>query len=356
MKALLEQSALKLFEQVCQTQGMDNNILFSPYSLQQALSLLSVNTEDERIQKEVSPYVSTDMLGEFVRNTKSGTLILLQDEWKKYRTHKERGTINFFSSPEDGEQKIIAFQRKHLGEILFHAKPTQNDGLGLYSALHYSAEWGEAFNKHDMQPRTFYLDNGKEIQPETMKSEFSSIYGKITDDYEVAALPGKRQSITYFIKPKTKKFFIKLKNNKEKVLHKLWDICNHDNELHNLVDLQMPKISMESTFSLKAVLESLGMEHLTKERFTVDNIVDSSRVWSYLNEAKQAVQLTLNEEKAEVKAVTMMCSPLMAVSCTVIKPKPIIIKMDHPYFIVVKDKTSDGISRIVCAAWISNPK
>ena len=325
---------------------MGNNILFSPYSLQQALSLLSVNTEDERIQKEVSPYVSPDMLGESLLNTKSGTLILLQDEWKKYRTHKERGTINFFSSPEDGEQKIIAFQRKHLGEILFQAKPTQNDGLGLYSALHYSAEWGEAFNKHDTQPRTFYLDNGEEIQPETMKSEFSSIYGKITDDYEVAALPGKRQSITYFIK---------LKTNRAKVLHKLWDICNHDDELHNLVDLQMPKISMESTFSLKAVLESLGMEHLTKERFTVDNIVDPSDVRARLNAAEQTVQLALDEEKAEVKAFTTIQTAL-TVSCTVSRAKPIIIKMDHPYFIVVKDKTSDGISRIVCAAWINNPK
>ena len=346
MKDFLEQSALKLFEQVCQTQGMGNNILFSPYSLQQALSLLSVNTEDERIQKEVSPYVSPDMLGESLLNTKSGTLILLQDEWKKYRTHKERGTINFFSSPEDGEQKIIAFQRKHLGEILFQAKPTQNDGLGLYSALHYSAEWGEAFNKHDTQPRTFYLDNGEEIQPETMKSEFSSIYGKITDDYEVAALPGKRQSITYFIK---------LKTNRAKVLHKLWDICNHDDELHNLVDLQMPKISMESTFSLKAVLESLGMEHLTKERFTVDNIVDPSDVRARLNAAEQTVQLALDEEKAEVKAFTTIQTAL-TVSCTVSRAKPIIIKMDHPYFIVVKDKTSDGISHIVCAAWINNPK
>ena len=346
MKPSLEQSALKLFEQVCQTQGMDNNILFSPYSLQQALSLISVNTEDERIQQEVSPYISPDILDESLLNTKSGTLILLKDEWKPFRTHKERGTIDFFSSPEDGAQKITDFQRKHLREILFQAKPTKDDDLGLYSALHYSAEWREAFSKYNTQPRPFYLDNGKEIQPETMKSEFSSIYGKIADDYEVAALPGKRQSITYFIKPKT---------NKETVLRKLWDICNHDNELHNLVDLQMPKISMKTSFSLKAVLESLGMEHLTKERFTIDNIVDPSRVWSYLNAAEQAVQLALDEEKAEVKAFTTIRSTLTK-SCTVIKPRPIIIKMDHPYFVVVKDKTPDGISRIVCAAWISNPK
>lgn len=342
MNSSLEQSALKLFEQVCQTQGMDNNILFSPYSLQQALSLLSVNTEDERIQQEVSPYVSPDILDESLLNTKSGTLILLQDKWKPFRTHKENGAINFFSSTEDGAQKIANFQRKHLGEILFQAKPTPNDGLGLYSALHYSAEWKEAFNKYNTQPRTFYLDNGKEIQSETMKSEFSRIYGTITDDYEVAALPGKRQSITYLIKPKT---------NKETVLHKLWDICNHDNELHNLVDLQMPKISMKSSFSLKPVLESLGMEHLTKGRFTVDNIIDLSRV--YLSAIKQTIQLALEEEKAEVKSFTMLN---FTKSCTRIKPKPIIIKMDHPYFIVVIDRTADGISRIVCVAWISNPK
>ena len=344
MNGLLEQSALKLFEQVCQTQGMDNNILFSPYSLQQALSLLSVNTEDEHIQQEVSPYVSPDMLDESLLNTKSGTRMLLKDEWKKYRTHKERGTIDFFSSPEDGLQKIADFQIKHLGEILLQTKPTKNDDLGLYSALHYSAEWREAFSKYNTQPCAFYLDDGKEMQPETMKSEFSSIYGKITDDYEVAALPGKRQSITYFIKPKT---------NKETVLRKLWDICNHDNELHNLVDLQMPKISMKSSFSLKPVLESLGMEHLTKERFTLDNIVDPSRVWSYLNAAEQAVQLSLDEEKAEVKAFNMLN---FTKSCTRIKTKPVIIKMDQPYFTVVKDKTSNDISRIVCAAWINNPQ
>ena len=94
MNGLLEQSALKLFEQVCQTQGMDNNILFSPYSLQQALSLLSVNTKDERIQQEVSPYVSSDILDESLLNTKSGTLILLKDEWKPFRTHKEKGAID----------------------------------------------------------------------------------------------------------------------------------------------------------------------------------------------------------------------------------------------------------------------
>ena len=344
MNGLLEQSALKLFEQVCQTQGMDNNILFSPYSLQQALSLLSVNTKDERIQQEVSPYVSSDILDESLLNTKSGTLILLKDEWKPFRTHKEKGAIDFFSSPEDGAQKIADFQIKHLGEILLQAKPTKNDDLGLYSVLHYSAEWREAFSKYNTQPRAFYLDDGKEIRPETMITEFSGIYGKITDDYEVAALPGKRQSITYFIKPKT---------NKETVLHKLWDICNHDDELHNLVDLQMPKISMKSFFSLKPVLESLGMKHLTRERFTVDNIVNPSRVWSYLNAAEQTVQLALDEEKAEVKAFTMLN---FTKSCTRIKTKPIIIKMDHPYFIVVKDKTSNDISRIVCAAWINNPQ
>ena len=142
---------------------MDDNILFSPYSLQQALSLLSVNTEDERIQKEVSPYIFPDMLNESLLNTRSGTLMLLKNKWKRYYTHKEKGTIDFFSSPEDGAQKIVDFQRKHLGKILFQANPKTEDGLGLYSALYYTAEWEKAFNKYNTLPRFFYLNNGGEL-------------------------------------------------------------------------------------------------------------------------------------------------------------------------------------------------
>ena len=370
MKTSLEQFALKLFEQVCHTQGMDNNILFSPYSLQQALSLLFVNTEDEHIQKEVASYVSPDMLDESLRNTKSGTLMLLKDRYKSFRTYKEKGTIDFFSSPEDGAQKIADFQMQHLGEILFYAKPAKDDNLGLYSALYYSAEWEKAFNKYNTMPRPFYLDDGKEIQPETMKSEFSGVYGCVTADYEVAALPGKNHSIAYFVKPKKRKGIQRLwhicslitsHKTKEEVLRHLWDICNHDDELHHEVLFSMPKVSMKATVSSKLVLESLNMPWLTKKSFTLDTIVDHSDprlLPAELNDIQQSVRLCLDETTMKVKAYTEseLCLPVLMKVPDPEPPKPLIITMDSPYFIVIKDKTPDGTTRIVCTAWISDPR
>ena len=262
MKPLLEQSALKLFEQVCQVQGMDNNILFSPYSLQQALSLLFVNTEDEHIQKEVAPYVSPAMLDESLLNTKSGTLMLLEDRYRLFRTYKEKGTIDFFSSPEDGAQKIADFQMQHLGEILFYAKPEKDDTLGLYSALSYSAE-GEKTFSNLKAPLPFFLDNGEVIWTKMMITIVSNAYGCDTADYKVVALPGENQSIAYFVMPRKGE-------TKELVLRHLWDICNHDDELdgflyYNVLFI-MPKISMALTVSPKPVLESLNMPWLTKKR------------------------------------------------------------------------------------------
>lgn len=340
-----EQSTFTLFETLCKTNGMKKNILFSPYSLQQAFSLLAANTKDSRVLKELAPYVSEKMLDESLLNTKSGTLMLLSDEFKPYRAYKEKGTVELFSSPENGKQKVIDFQRKLLGEVLMYPQPKKSDGLGLYAALHYMAEWLHPFNKLDTRPRTFYLEDGQEIQTETMSTKFSTAYGKITKDYEVAALPGKNQSITYFVKPKTEK---------ETILRQLEDICSHDDELHYTIIFQMPKISIKSEVSLQSILKPLKMACLAQEEFTLDNVLDPEQARTKLNAIQQAVRLNLDEERAEVKAFTMIkLEPITC--CMLTPPKPLIIKMDRPYFIIIKDKTPDGTTRIVCTAWISNP-
>lgn len=347
MTVSLEKSAFALFEKVCQFEGMKNNVLFSPYSLQQAFSLLAVNTQDERVLHELELYVSSELIDEALLNTKSGTLMLLSDEFAPYRVYREKGRVELFSSPDDGSNKIIAFQRQQLGEILLQARPEKNDGLGLYAALHYMAEWMTAFDKLNTLPRPFYLENGEKILTKTMSTEFPSIYGKITKDYEVAALPGKKHSITYFVKPKI---------DKKVILQQLWAICNDDScKLGRPVLFEMPKVSMKSMLSVKPILKSLNMPCLANNLFTVDNVLNRDKVCTKINAIQQAVQLCLDEERAKVKSVTAIPLACILRECIYIKPKPLVIKMDSPYFVVVKDKTPSGSSRIICTAWISNP-
>lgn len=303
------------------------------------------------------------MLDESLLNTKSGALMLLSDEFKPYRTYKEKGTVELFSSPEDGKQKIIAFQREQLGEVLSKPNPEKNDGLGLYTALHYTNEWLHPFSKMDTCPRPFYLEDGQEIQPETMSNEISTAYGKITTNYEVAALPGKNQSIIYFVKPRlsneeilqrlwnitgftSKKaqeetlqrlghtFDFTPKNTKENVLQHLWDICNHDDELHHTIILQMPKILIESSVLLTPILDLLNMPYLAKEQFTVDTILNPIARTRIAN-IQHDLQLCIDEKGAEVKAFTSIFMPIFVGISD--PPKPLLTKMDSPYFIVIKE-------------------
>ena len=186
----------------------------------------------------------------------------------------------------------------------------------------------------------------------------SNAYGCDTADYKVVALPGENQSIAYFVMPRKGE-------TKELVLRHLWDICNHDDELdgflyYNVLFI-MPKISMALTVSPKPVLESLNMPWLTKKRFTLDKIVDHSiplLLPAELNDIQQSVRLCLDETTMKVRKACkegILELPVMMEGAPVGPP----IKslwLTSPFFIVIKDKTSDGTTRIVYTAWISDPR
>ena len=425
MNSSLEHSAFKLFEKVCQTHPMTVNILFSPYSVQQALSFLSTTTTDETFQKEVSPYISSNLLNEPLLNTKSDMLILLNEESNLYCTptkidlfsspefgsYIKNKMIDFYSSSEESEdgiqQKAEEFQRKYLGEVLIEPSPFRSDFF--YWALQYSAKWQITFDKNNTQPRPFYLEGGEEIQPETMETEIFGAYGCVTEDYEVAALPGKNQSIVYFVKPKKrrkgiralwdifkhllpiipvkaqKKVFRPLwdisTHDTKKVLQHLQDICNHDHELHHTILFQMPKLSIigdavtpmrEFNSPLEPVLVPSGgkrsVSDVISEFFDVPFIIEKKffadkmlgRPVIALEHMCQRAHLYLDEMKMDSKVCTAFETSL-SFRTSMNRPdfvplQPLIIKMDSPYFIVIKDKTLAGDTRIVFTAWICNPQ
>lgn len=395
MKVSLEQSTLKLFEKICQTRGMDNNnILFSPYAFQQVLSFLSATLTDETfqnelefhhelefqnnldkeivqkeldeaVQKELFPYISPILSNESLLNTKSDLLIFLRDE-------SRQGNL---------WDRIQTFQRKSFGEEVIPSLFAQHTGLCW--ALQHSAEWQIPFNKNNTRLRPFYLDGGEEIQLPTMEAEFSNVYSCTTADYEVVGLPGTNQSIVYFVKPKRRKndwslwhIYIgddstKAKKNivqylwnmynhrRKKVLRRLWDICNHDDELHHTITFQMPKISIKKdVFPL--------FEFISAPVYPPDSIPLKAPPPGFFSPVSfrniyQSVRLYLNEVNINANICTsfdtILSSFLFPPNMTrpgLDPPKSRIIKMDSPYFIVIKDKTPDGVTHIVCTAWISD--
>lgn len=71
------------------------------------------------------------------------------------------------------------------------------------------------------------------------------------------------------------------------------------------------------------------------------------------SDVSQLTSLDINEKFAEARAFSAMCFGIIGY-------KPILwfqyIHMDHPYFIVIKDRNSRGDDNVVFTAWIADPR
>lgn len=338
-----EETAYSLTEWFFSQRQADENIAFSPYSLQQIFPLIRDNTTMRSVRDQLSPYIVPGIRREKLDNTTTGELILLDRELTPDYTGFEDGDLRVVSYPGEALQAKKDFQMKILGSVIDNEVPSGN--LTFLTAAHYYAEWMTKFDKRLTKNRSFTKENGEVVQVVTMKKHFKDGVGKITADYEMAAVPGKNHYVVYFIKPITDASAVA--KNMPAIIH---GFENGDGTVNN-IDLEVPKISIKNKLDLKPLLQTMNIPAFFDGSLYFDRI--TGNVPFKLAAASQTVTLDINEDYAEGKALTEI-----GFRTTACMEEPIIydIKIDHPYFIIIKDKTADGTGRVVFTAWIANPK
>lgn len=335
-------AAYNMTNTLFQQRKAGQNLIFSPYSVQQILSLIADNTTQKDAQRELKPYLIPDICNEQLDNTKTGSLILLDKSLSSVTTRKTDDAFRLVNYPDEALQAKEDFQKQVLGSVIDSDAPKKH--LTFLTAAHYYAEWATKFNKKLTANRPFTTEDGQAISVTTMKQHFPTGNGKITSDYEMAAVPGKNNSVVYFIKPKI---------NKNAAANELGTIISDFEQGKDTVrniDLEVPKISVKNKLDLEQLLKSLKLPSFFNGRLYFDNI--TGKMPYVLAEASQTATLDINEDYAEGKAVTEIGFRAMSAPIRIPLTE---IKMDSPYFIVIKDKTAAGISRVVFTAWIANP-
>ena len=336
-----ETAAYRMTEKLFQQRKPGMNLIFSPYSMQQMLSLIDGSTSQEETQQELAPYLVRGIDREKLDNTKTGSLILLDKKLAGHAVRRNSAGFRLVEYPDGALQAKEAFQKEILGSVIDTEAPKKN--LTFLTAAHYYAEWATKFDKTQTAERPFTTELGQTVSVMTMKQQFSGGQGKITPEYEMAAVPGRNHSVVYFIKPKTDR------NRTAGELGTIIADFEQGKDTVHGIDLEVPKLSVRNKIDLKQLLQALQMDSFfTGVRF--DRI--TGRVPYVLAEASQTATLDINEDYAEGKAVTEIGFRTMAAP---VNPKIHTIKMDSPYFIVIRDQTETGIDRVVFTAWIANP-
>ena len=340
--ASAEQIAYRLTAELLQEQKTGKNLVFSPYSLQQALNLISANTTDKKALKELAPYVDQTLTTEKLLHTKTGGLILLDKKLAPSYTGKNQGDVKLVDYPGEALQEKLAFQKRILDSVI--DKEPLKGNLNFLTAAHYFAEWETKFDKTQTKPRPFTTETGKVRQVPTMKKTFTAGQAKITPDYEMACLNAKQGAKVYFIKP------LKAGRTLAPQLDKLVASFEQRQGTVRNINLEVPKIALKEKSDLLTLLRTLKLNTLFDGTLTFSKL--TGKLPYQIASATQTATLDVNEDYAEGKALTEIGFRVTSV----MEPQKIYyVKMDSPYFIIIKDRTQDGTQRVVFTAWVAEP-
>ena len=337
-----EKQAYELTDKLFLARAKGSNLVFSPYCFQQILPLIRDNTKQASTRQELLPYIVPGIRVEKLRNTKTGELILLNKQLARDYTGSADGDLKLVAYPDEALAAKKAFQMKILDSVIDGAAPEGD--LNFLTAAHYFAEWETKFDKKLTQPRDFTNETGKVEKVATMQQHFTDGRGASTDAYDLAALWGKNRSVVYFIKPK--KDAAAVAANLNQIVK---DFEQGKNSFSN-IKLQLPKLSIKNKIDLKDLLKNdMGIKSFFTG-LTFDQI--TGKVPYVLATASQTATLDINEDYAEGKAITEM-----GFRVTAAFEPPVVhdLKMDSPYFIVIKDLADSGLRRTVFTAFVADP-
>uniref|UniRef100_A0AC35TS27 SERPIN domain-containing protein n=1 Tax=Rhabditophanes sp. KR3021 TaxID=114890 RepID=A0AC35TS27_9BILA len=205
---------------------------------------------------------------------------------------------------------------------------TSDTRLVLINALYFKGTWQKVFKQENTFEATFYGCHGQNKQVQMMQKTGLHLYASNRfyqflmipyvngDTFMVIVLPKKKSNLLHLMESFTGTTYMNLTETASE---------------HN-VDIQLPKLKIESSWECNDVLKKLGMPTAFSEKADFSGITDQEPL--VISKVIQKACIEVNEsgtEAAAATAVMMMCK-----SCVMIKEEPIKFTADHPfmYFIV----------------------
>ena len=350
---------LNLYEQVAEG---DENVIFSPYSLYQALLMAYVGAAGQTAQ-QMAAVLELPLEGEFNHLAMNGL-----DNWltKSGAEANDKPKFVFNSANAVWGQYDYAFKQTYLDQLAMYygaglravdfgnseearvmindwvADKTQNKikdlipqgvldeatRMVLTNAVYFKAAWMKQFEDLNTRPDSFYLLDGssKQIDMMAIEENFSYYLGS---DYTVIELPydgGMSSMVVVMPKEGTLKDFETRLDTE--MLTTLTETLEHGK-----VQLSFPKFKFESKLDLGQVLSALGMS----DAFDA-NLADFSGMTSakdlMISNVLQKALVEVDEKGTEAAAATAV---IIGITSAPVEADPQVIKIDHPFLFFIRD-------------------
>lgn len=342
------------------------NIVFSPFSISSALSMTycgaKVKTKkdmrkvlylpkDIELMTSVYAEYNRSMQSEFI--TDNITLKIANSLWgeKSYPFNKEYiklidtkfnapfNKVSFINNSEKSRKEINKWVEKKTENKIKELIPPKilsaNTRLVLTNAIYFYGGWAKAFKKAATKKADFHVSETEKVAVDFLNTAKKLFYYE-NDLFKAVEIPykGKAASLMIFM-PKNIEGF----NNLSKTLDfKTYSEWNSEMK-EAMVQLSVPKFTIESDFELSEVLSKMGMKvaFTNTANFTGMSNKDDLKIDKVIHKAK----IGIDEEGTEAAAATAV----VMVRKTSIsgKLKLVEFKADRPFIFILKENKNNTI-------------
>lgn len=361
----INEFAVDLYRQLAKTEG---NLIFSPYSVFQAFLMVYAGADAET-KIEIADALDIDLDdGDAVHQWMNGLNkrltelpdFLNEDDqplvfnvantlWAQKDYHFEQAFLdklsaNYnaglklvdFSDPEAARQMInlwVAAQTNDkIKDLIPRGMLDEMTRMVITNAVYFKGAWQHRFDEQDTQKAPFYLLDGSQAEVDMMSNHFN---GMALVDASLSAVRLPYEGGNYAMALIMPADFEGFESNLDE--DALEDILERLTGMYASVNLEMPRFTTESSFSLSEQLQALGLEQAF-DPSRADFSAMTGQKDLYISDAIHKAFIDVNEEGTEAAAATAI-----GMSTTSMPTESYDINLDRPFIYVIYEQTTNTI-------------
>jgi serpin B len=344
------------FEMYRQLVKKDSNLLFSPYSISSALSMVYVGSKQNTAQEmRTALHVSFgqgELPSEFHRltrglaiNNKYEKLLVanglcltggdVRKDFKKILKGKFGAEIF-----RGGLEKINRWVRQKtmgkIDKILSQLDP--GTVCVLLNAVYFKAPWDSPFDAMNTRDLPFYVSEEKKIAVPTMsKKEKVRILDKET--FRIAAFPYHDDVLSMcIVLPKAVDGIAGIEDSLSYQKVKDW-LTELDGSYRVKTDVFMPKFAFSKEYDLIPSCQALGIKDAFKDSIADLSGIGGPRGLLWISQIKHKASVEVNEEGTVAAAATAV---EITKRCALLE-KRLEFRIDHPFLFLIRDNRTGSI-------------
>jgi serpin B len=169
-----------------------------------------------------------------------------------------------------------------------------------------------------------------------------------TSNYQAASVPyGDGSTSMWIVLPKTGHTIDEISKS---INDDTWKTIT--NSGYSLVELHLPKFQVDTSSSLNGDLAALGINSIFSESADFRSMSDTSL---FVSNVYHKATLDVDEKGTVATAVTTIVMTASATAMPHDPPKPIIMRVDHPFLCVIQENKSGAILFIGAIQALTSP-